>query len=327
MKHITALILTALLLAPLAARAGVTEVRPVVTVRDGVQRIEYRSGDTLVARSADTAPAGVELKFPGADWVPVTFHGPALHNGVIEVGPEKFGTLTLRWRLVQETPSLVERTLEVTAAQDQKFAVTFPFHPTMAGAWAAFSGPVTEKAIFHTGVRERANQTFPVAMLRTADSVYGVIADSPAYWERTSEKVKSPFGLRVISAADGSLLPGHNGSYCYGGSWFFCDSGNYLLAGVHRLPAEDVDARLIERIQRELAKQPAFNEDINTVTGDPHGNAPYADYSVYIWLRQQIRQRMRQTEPDRVGQAIDKKLGVVHERDVLRLGPGAEAAK
>lgn len=644
MNH-TLTLLTALILAPLAARAGVTEVRPVVTVRDGVQRIEYRSGDTLVARSADTAPAGVELKFPGADWVPVTFHRPALHNGVIEVGPEKFGTLTLRWRLVQKTPSLVERTLEVTAAQDQKFAVTFPFHPTMAGAWAAFSGPVTEKAIFHTGVRERANQTFPVAMLRTADSVYGVIADSPAYWEnrcqvmvdpvskqlavmagdggdpfqmivkppedardtyqyqmdgwqtiaagetkrfttwifasparnhydaqvafhlavanakgwnssgleailrntslyllrrnlmrdeqnqprdgkyifisgmtygwkqwvstgiysalglndpeamieayravfwhrmdyeenaqyyliwaalakraggelnqelvqkayefirkherdgfyippplpgaphpkgwktymdvlqyddddcpasnqgfhcgalmaaqelklgateedvaraiaayrsifndkrgfmptslkqqdvlgqdtlygatltyavfgrkvltdeqvlthyRTSEKVKSPFGLRVISAADGSLLPGHTGIYCYGGSWFFCDSGNYLLAGVHGLPAEDVDARLIERIQRELAKQPAFNEDINTVTGDPHGNAPYADYSVYIWLRQQIRQRMRQTEPDRVGQAIDKKLGVVRERDVLRLDPGAAAAK
>ncbi len=63
---------------------------------------------------------------------------------------------------------------------------------------------------------------------------------------RTSKKVKSPGGLRVISQADGSLLSGHNGSYCYGGSWFFCDSGNYLLAGAQRMPADEVDMRLIE---------------------------------------------------------------------------------
>src|SRR6185295_5991865 len=115
---------------------------------------------------------------------------------------------------------------------------------------------------------------------------------------RTSEKVKSPYGLRVISAADGSLLPGHNGAYCYGGSWFFCDSGNYLLAGVHGLPADEVDARLIELIKLELVDNPAFNEDINTVTGKPHGNTPYADYSVYAWLRPEIRRRLHQTGPD-----------------------------
>jgi energy-coupling factor transporter ATP-binding protein EcfA2 len=31
---------------------------------------------------------------------------------------------------------------------------------------------------------------------------------------RTSERVKTPYGLRVISQADGSLLPGHSGVYC-----------------------------------------------------------------------------------------------------------------
>ncbi len=143
---------------------------------------------------------------------------------------------------------------------------------------------------------------------------------------RTSEKVKSPYGLRVISAADGSLLPGHNGSYCYGGSWFFCDSGNYLLAGVHGLPAAEVNARLIERIKLELANHPAFNEDINTVTGMPHGNTPYADYSVYVWLRSTIRHRLKQTGPDAVGIAIDAHLGVVRENGVLRLDP-AKAAR
>jgi hypothetical protein len=136
---------------------------------------------------------------------------------------------------------------------------------------------------------------------------------------RTSEKVKSPYGLRVISQADGSLLPGHDGAYCHGGSWFFCDSGNYLLAGVHGLAATEVDARLIERIKLELANSPAFNEDINTVTGKPHGNTPYADYSVYTWLRKEIRRRLGQTGPDTVETSIDAQLGVVRESGVLRL--------
>jgi hypothetical protein len=138
---------------------------------------------------------------------------------------------------------------------------------------------------------------------------------------RTSEKVKSPYGLRVISQADGSLLPGHDGAYCQGGSWFFCDSGNYLLAGVHGLAATEVDARLIGRIKLELASNPAFNEDINTVTGKPHGNTPYADYSVYTWLRKEIRRRLNQTGPDTVEASIDTQLGVVRENGVLRLKP------
>ena len=107
--------LTALLFAPLAARAETIEVRPAVVEKEGVQRIEYQSGETLIARSADTAPAGVELKLPGAEWMPVRFHAKTEREGVMELGPEKIGALTLRWRLVQKTPSLVERTLEVTA--------------------------------------------------------------------------------------------------------------------------------------------------------------------------------------------------------------------
>lgn len=142
---------------------------------------------------------------------------------------------------------------------------------------------------------------------------------------RTSEKVKSPYGLRVVSAADGSLLPGHDGSYCYGGSWFFFDSGNYLLAGVHGLPAAEVDARLIERIKLELITTTAFSEDINTGTGKPHGSTPYADYSVYIWLRKEIRRRLRQTARDPADAAIDMYLGVVREKGMLRLEPDMAA--
>ena len=138
---------------------------------------------------------------------------------------------------------------------------------------------------------------------------------------RTSEKVKSPYGLRVISQADGSLLPGHSGVYCYGGSWFLNDAGNYLLAGVHGLPTGEVDALLAERIGREIARTPAFNESISTVDGHPHGHILYSWNSGYWWLRKQIRQRLGQSGPDPVEQAVDARLGVRRDRGSLRLDP------
>jgi hypothetical protein len=137
---------------------------------------------------------------------------------------------------------------------------------------------------------------------------------------RTSEKVKTPYGLRVISQADGSLLPGHSGVYCYGGSWFLNDAANYLLAGVHGLPAAEVDALLAERIVREIAQVPAFNESISTVDGHPHGHILYSWNSGYWWLRREIRRRLGQTGDDPVARAIDAWLGVVRERGYLRLG-------
>jgi hypothetical protein len=624
---------------PRKVHTDVVELRPALVEKGGVVGVEYRSRDTLVGRSTDTAPAGVELLLPGALAVPVQFRTKTKRSDVLEIGPEKIGALTLRWLIIQRNPSLVERTLEVTADAAQRFSVTFPLETALEGEFAVFSGPERAQVLYHTGVRERKNQTFPVAMLRTSDRVFGIIADSPGLWEnrcqvlldpsarrlavltgdgsdsftmmikppedardtyqyqmdgwqslspgetrrfttwifaspagnhydaqvaaqlavanakawnssaleailrntslyllrrnlmrdgnnqsrdgkyifisgmtygwkqwvstgiyaalglndpektiesyravfwnrmdyednaqyyliwavlakraggtvneplvrkayefirqheragfyippplpgspnakawktymdilqyddddapasnqgfhcgallaakelglpvtdedieraigayqsmfnaklgfmptslkqqevlgqdtlygatltyavfgrklltdeqvlthyRTSEKVKSPYGLRVISQADGSLLPGHDGAYCHGGSWFFCDSGNYLLAGVHGLTATEVDARLIERIKLELAGNPAFNEDINTVTGKPHGNTPYADYSVYTWLRKEIRRRLNQTGPDTVEASIDAQLGVVRENGVLRLEP------
>jgi len=138
---------------------------------------------------------------------------------------------------------------------------------------------------------------------------------------RTSEKVKTPYGLRVISQADGSLLPGHTGVYCYGGSWFLNDAANYLLAGVHGLPTAEVDALLIERIEREIARVPAFNESISTVDGHPHGHILYSWNSGFWWLRKEIRRRLGQTGPDPVGAAIDRRLGVVKENGALRLEP------
>ncbi len=624
----------------LTANGEVVEIRPALIEKGDSLGIEYRSGSELVGRSTDAAPAGVELLLPGASATPVAFQTKTAREGVIELGPAKVGTLRLRWRITQKTPSLVERTLEVTAEASQRFAVTFPLDVVWDGEFASFTGPEQARTLYDTVRGSAKIETFPVAMVRNPESVFGIVADSPGLWEnrcqvlldppghrlavltgdgrapypliikppedardtyqyqmdgwqslvagetrrfttwvfasparshydaqvaahlavangkgwnssaleavlrntslfllrrnlaldannqprdgryifisgpgygwkqwvsdgfytalglddpektiesqravfwtrmdyednsqyyliwavlmkraggtvneaivrrayeflrrhekdgfyippslpgspnprgwktyhdvllyddddcptsnqgfhcgallagqelglevtdqdieraiaayrslfnaergffptsrkqrdtlgqdtlygatltyavfgrklltdeqvlthfRTSERVKTPYGLRVISQADGSLLPGHSGVYCYGGSWFLNDSANYLLAGVHGLPAAEVDVLLVERIAREIVHVPAFNESISTVTGQPHGHILYSWNSGFWWLRQEIRRRLGQTGPDPVGAAIDARLGVICDGGVLRLEPG-----
>jgi len=104
----------------LTANGEVVEIRPALIEKADSLGIEYRSGAELVGRSTDTAPAGVELLLPGAGATPVAFQTRTAREGVIELGPAKVGTLRLRWRITQKTPSLVERTLEVTAEAAQQ---------------------------------------------------------------------------------------------------------------------------------------------------------------------------------------------------------------
>ncbi len=632
-----------LFLTCLAGGAADIGIRPVVTETDGVVSIEYRSGDTRVWRSTAAAPAGVELLLPGTNARPVEFRVKTGREGIIELGPAKVGALTLRMRLEQRTPSLVQRTLEVRADVAQQFSVSFPLEAALDGEFASFSGSEKARALYDTVRGSPKIETFPVAMFRTSGRVFGLVADSPGLWEnrcqvlldpparriavltgdgrapypliikppedardtyqyqmdgwqslaggetrrfttwvfasparnhydaqvaahlavangkgwnsstleailrntslfllrrnlaldannqprdgryifisgpgygwkqwvtdgfytalglddpektiesnravfwtrmdyednaqyyliwaalmkraggtvneslvrkayeflrrhekdglfippplpgapnpkvcktyhdvleyddddcpasnqgfhcgalfaakelglqvteqdiehaiaayrslfnaergfmptsrklhdtlgqdtlygatltyavfgkklltddqvlthhRTSEKVKTPYGLRVISQADGSLLPGHSGVYCFGGSWFLNDAANYLLAGVPGLPATEVDALLSERIAREIAHVPAFNESISTVTGQPHGHILYSWNSGYWWLRKEIRRRLGQTGADPVAAAIDRRLGVVRENGVLRLEPEPKA--
>jgi len=615
------------------------ELRPAVAETNGVVTVEYRSGNALICRASVAAPAGVELRLPGAAPEPVLFRTKTVRDHIIELGPSKTGSLTLRLQLEQKTLSLVQRTLEVTADTAQKFAITFGLDLALDGEFASFSGPEKARTLYDTVRGSARTETFPVVMVRTHGRVFGLAADSPGLWEnrcqvlldppgrrlavltgdgrdpytlvikppedardtyqyqmdgwqslaagetrrfttwvfasaarthydaqvaahlavangkgwnssvveailrntslfllrrnlaldandqprdgryifisgpgygwkqwvsdgfytalalddpektiesnravfwtrmdyednaqyyliwavlmkraggemnealvrrayeflrrneknglyippplpgapnskgwktyhdvlpyddddspasdqgfhcgallaaqelglavteqdieravaayrslfnaergfmptsrklrdtmgqdtlygatltyavfgkklltddqvlthyRTSEKVKTPYGLRVISQADGSLLPGHGGVYCYGGSWFLNDAANYLLAGVHGLPAAEVDARLVERISQEIAQVPAFNESISTVDGHPHGHILYSWNSGYWWLRREIRRRLGQTGPDPVEAAIDQRLGVVRENGALTLDP------
>ncbi len=619
------------------------ELRARVNQTNDVQVVEYWSGPSLVGRPTETAPAGVELRLPEAEAIPVQFHSSTRRDNEVELGPAHVGTLSLRLRLRQMTSSLVERVLEVSASAPQRFTVSFPLEVNLDGEFASFSGPEKDRTLLDTVRGSPRVETFPVGMVRTSDRVLGLAADSPGLWEnrcqvlldpparrlavltgdgrapypliikppedardtyqyqmdgwqslaagesrryvtwvflsparnhydaqvathlavanakgwnaslveailrntslfllrrnlaldannqprdgryifisgpgygwkqwvsdgfytalglddpektiesnravfwtrmdyednaqyyliwavlmkraggtvnealvrqayeflrrneqdglyippplpgapnakgwktyhdvlpyddddspasnqgfhcgallaakelglgvtdpeieravtayralfntergfmptsrkqrdilgqdtlygatltyavfgtklltdqqvlthvRTSEKVKTPYGLRVISQADGSLLPGHSGVYCYGGSWFLNDAANYLLAGVHGMPAAEVDALLVERIGREIAYAPAFNESISTVNGKPHGHVLYSWNSGYWWLRREIRKRLGQTGPDPVDAAIDRRFGVVREKGALRLEPERRA--
>ncbi len=629
------------------ARAESVELRPVFIETNRNIGIEYRSGEAVVGRSSQGAPAGVEILIPGAKWAPVQFHSKSQGDGPIDLGPTKVDKFLLKLRIRQITPSLIERTLEVTATAAGQFAVTFSLDGVPEGEFASFSGPEKARTLFDTARGSAKTETFPVVMSRSSDKVFGLIADSPGLWEnrcqvlldpparrlailtgdgrdpypqiikppedardtyqyqmdgwqtlaagetrrfttwvfssparnhydaqvaahiavangkgwnssmleailrntslyllrrnlaldansqprdgryifisgpgygwkqwvsdgfytalglddpektiesnravfwtrmdyednaqyyliwavlmkraggtvndalvrkayeflrhhekdglyippslpgspnpkgwktyhdvlpydeddcpasdqgfhcgallaakelgleisdqdieraisgyrslfnkergfmptsrklrdtlgqdtlygatltyavfgkklltdeqvlthfRTSEKVKTPYGLRVISQADGSLLPGHSGVYCYGGSWFLNDAANYLLAGVHGLPAAEVDALLVERIKREVAQVPAFNESISTVDGHPYGHILYSWNSGFWWLRKEIRKRIGQSGVDPVGAAIDRQLGVVKENGALKLNreSAASAAK
>ncbi len=131
---------------------------------------------------------------------------------------------------------------------------------------------------------------------------------------RTTLKVMSPYGMRVISKADGSLLEGHDGHYVWGGSWFLCDAANYLVAELHGVPQAEINQHLVDRIMLELQTVPAFNECINTVTGKPYGHILYSWNSSYWWMRNEFRKRLKQTGIDPVAEAVDRKLNVARDR-------------
>ena len=137
----------------------------------------------------------------------------------------------------------------------------------------------------------------------------------------TSVRIQSPYGMRVISKANGELLDGHSGSYVFGGSWFLNDGANYLDGLIHGMDPVWVDKQLMWRLEKELAWMPAFHESISTVTGKPHGHHLYSWNSGFWWLRRETRKRLGVSGPDPLEAALDKRLGVVRRDGQLILDP------
>ena len=133
----------------------------------------------------------------------------------------------------------------------------------------------------------------------------------------TTMRIQSPYGMRVISKANGDLLDGHSGVYTNGGSWFLNDGANYLDGLIHGMDSKWVDDQLVWRMEKELAFMPAFHESISTVTGKPHGHHLYSWNSGYWWLRREVRKQLGMIGPDPVDERMDKELGIVHRNGYL----------
>ncbi len=165
------------------------------------------------------------------------------------------------------------------------------------------------------------------------DSLYGEVLTYAVFGEKllpdeivkkhleTTARIQSPYGMRVISEANGDLLPGHSGVYTFGGSWFLNDASVYLDGLIHGVPTKEIDEKLLWRLEKELAVMPAFHESISTVDGHPHGHHLYSWNSGFWWLRKQVRERLGMTGPDPLAIALDAKLGVVRRDGMLWLEP------
>jgi len=139
----------------------------------------------------------------------------------------------------------------------------------------------------------------------------------------TTMRIQSPYGMRVISKANGDLLDGHSGVYVFGGSWFLNDAANYLDGLIHGMDSAWVDDQLLWRLEKELAWMPAFHESISTLTGKPHGHHLYSWNSGFWWLRREVRKRLGQTGEDPLASRLDAKLGITRQNGYLALDPAA----
>ncbi|MCL4218090.1 MAG: hypothetical protein KJ052_13965 [Candidatus Hydrogenedentes bacterium] len=165
------------------------------------------------------------------------------------------------------------------------------------------------------------------------DSLYGEVLTYAVFGEKllpdeivkthleTTARLQTPYGMRVISKANGDLLDGHTGVYVFGGSWFLNDACVWMDGLIHGVPAEEIDAKLLWRLERELAVMPAFHESISTLDGHPHGHHLYSWNSGFWWLRQRVRERLGMTGPDPLTAALDAKLGIVRRDGMLYLKP------
>lgn len=165
------------------------------------------------------------------------------------------------------------------------------------------------------------------------DALYGEVLTYAVFGEKllpddmvkthieTTMRIQSPYGMRVISKANGDLLDGHSGVYVFGGSWFLNDGCVYLDGLIHGMDSAWIDEKLLWRLEKELAVMPAFHESISTVDGHPHGHHLYSWNSGFWWLHREVRGRLGMTGTDPLAAALDEKLGIVRQDDMLVLQP------
>ncbi len=167
--------------------------------------VEYRTADRLIAAVPTLGTAGVQVRVPDQEWSPLEFQQMTSNHLGFTLGPTRRHGLVVRWQLTHPTPALVQRTLEVTAEVPTRFALRFAFAPTLDRAvFATFSGPVTNPVTADTVRGAARTETFPVALVRSPDTVFGLAADSPGLWEnRCQIRVDPTTQTLEVLAGDG----------------------------------------------------------------------------------------------------------------------------
>src|SRR5262249_37794594 len=131
------------------ADEGRVELRPYVFKTNDSLAIEFWSGKKRVGLASSVSPAGIEIRLPGGEFIPVQFTRKVFRGESLVFGPTPMGGLDIRLRLRSLNPSLIERTLEVTATVPQKFAARFEFFPADETAvYGTFSETTSQHATY-----------------------------------------------------------------------------------------------------------------------------------------------------------------------------------
>ncbi len=246
-------------------------------------------------------------------------------------------------RLIPEKPIMKTYHDQLPYEDDDAPSSNQGFHCGALIAAKELGFPVTEADIERAiaGYRRMFNETggyFATSLKQQnhvgQDSLYGEVLTYAVFGRKllpdemvrrhleTSVRIQSPYGMRVISNPDGSLLEGHSGAYVFGGSWFLNDGANYLDGLIHGMDQKWVDDQLLWRLGKELSYMPAFHESLDTVKGRPHAHHLYSWNSGFWWLRREVRQRLNFTGPDPLATRLDDELGVSRSNGFLQLTPG-----
>jgi len=245
-------------------------------------------------------------------------------------------------RLIPEKPIMKTYHDQLPYDDDDAPSSNQGFHCGALMAARELGFPVTEEDIDRAiaGYRRMFNEAgsyFATSLKQQdhvgQDALYGEVLTFAVFGRRllpddmvrrhleTSVRIQSPYGMRVISKADGSLLEGHSGTYVFGGSWFLNDGANYLDGLIHGMDQKWVDERLLWRLGKELIYMPAFHESLNTVQGVPHGHHLYSWNSGFWWLRREVRKQLNHSGPDPLEAQLDAELGITRANGFLQLNP------
>ena len=162
------------------------EIRPTVFRSGGKAWIQI-TDDKAIVFSPLVDHSGLQITVPGGS-AAITYPLVENQDGVLHLQGGRHNGLTLAetWRSV--TPDLLERTVTVTAAADQRYYLDFGWQTSEHGSYFSFLGEETTSKKYSPSCSgpefgQAGRQTFPFLGFRVADRLYGLIADSPGLWE------------------------------------------------------------------------------------------------------------------------------------------------